>query len=288
MSRIEEILEKATQLREKSAPPAEAPREEQRPVEVAKRRTLDDPAHGALKTDSTISVNSPYLVSFSDPASPVTEEYKKLKSIIMNLTNSDGFNNTLMVTSTLGGEGKSITALNLAISLAQEYDHTVVLVDTDLRRPMVHNYLGIRSEPGLSDCLLNGVDVSNALVKTGIGKLSVLPAGTRVSNPVELISSSRMKDFIKELKSRYPDRYVIIDTPPVLHFAEAHAIGSVVDGVIFVVREGYVPVNHLKEALNILKGTNILGAVYNDVDVNRYSSYYHYYNHSYYSESGAA
>lgn len=288
MSKIEEILEKATRLREQGGAPSA-------PAAAEKRHTappftpsapLGEARLGPYQTESQLNIESPYLVSITQPQSPVAEEYKKLKSVVIKLTKGERFLNTIMVTSTLQGEGKSITSLNLAMSLAQEYDHTVVLVDADLRRPTTHSYLGIPNKIGLSDCLMNGTDVGDVLIKTGIGRLSILPAGGPVPNPVELISSSRMKEFIQELKHRYPDRYVIIDTPPVLHFAEAYSIASEVDGVIFVVREGQVPLAHLKEALGMLKGANLLGVVYNDVEVNRYSSY-HYYSYKYYSDSAA-
>lgn len=290
MSKIEEILEKATRLRQQGGGSMAAPAEAKRTASPA---TPASPLAGAdlgpYKTEHRLDEVNPFLVTVIQPQSPIAEEYKKLKSVIIKLTTGDQFLNTIMVTSTLKGEGKSITSLNIAVALAQEYDHTVLLVDADLRRPSIHRYLGISNDQGLSDCLINGVDVGSVLVKTGIGRLSILPAGSPVQNPVELISSSRMKEFIQELKHRYPDRYVIIDTPPVLHFAEAYSIASEVDGVIFVVREGQVPAAHLKEAIGLLKGANILGVVYNDVEVNRYSSY-HYYTYKNYSDyaQGAA
>lgn len=284
MSKIEEILEKATKLREQGgAAPVSVPDNRRKVSPAAQSTPLGEASLGPYQSETRLNVDNPYLVSITQPQSPVAEEYKKLKSVIIKLTKGEQFLNTIMVTSTLQGEGKSITSLNIALSLAQEYDHTVVLVDADLRRPTTHSYLGIPNKLGLSDCLMNGTDVGDALIKTGIGRLSILPAGGPVPNPVELISSSRMKEFIQELKHRYPDRYVIIDTPPVLHFAEAYSIASEVDGVIFVVREGQVPLAHLKEALSLLKGANLLGVVYNDVEVNRYSSY-HYYSYKYYSE----
>ena len=269
MSKIEQILEKATALREGGGI-----------LEMPLGKPLQVLDYSAFEVESKVPVENPYLVTVTDPASPVTEEYRKLKSIVVKLTKGAVFHNTLMVTSTLGGEGKSITALNLAIALAQEYDNTVLFIDADLRRSSAGAYLGVQSEPGLTDCLTNGANFGKAVVKTGIGKLSILPAGGKVSNPVELLSSVRMKEFLKEVKHRYPDRYVIIDTPPVFYFAEAHAIASVVDGVIFVVREGHVPLHNLKESLNMLKDANILGVVYNDVEVNRNSSYHYYYNHT--------
>lgn len=276
MSKIEQILKKATEIRDGGRFVEETPETIKKPLQA--------PDYSSFKVESKLLIDNPYIVTVTDPASPITEEYKKLKSIVLKLTKGADFQNTLMVTSSLGGEGKSITALNLAIVLAQEYDHTVLLIDADLRRSSAaaEEYLGIKSELGLTDCILNGADFSKALVKTGIGKLSILPAGGKVDDPVELLSSRRMKELLREIKQRYPDRYVIIDTPPVLYFAEAHEIASVVDGVLFVVREGSTPIQNLKEALNMLKGSNILGIVYNGAVVNQltsYNYYHNYYNH---------
>jgi protein-tyrosine kinase len=280
MSRIENILAKATMMREGKE------------AQAVRNDTVNDPARTTpqevFSSEVSLQIGNPCLVTITDPGSPISEEYKKLKSMILKLTNSGSFRNTLMVTSAASGEGKSITALNLAVTLAQEYDHTVLLVDTDLRKPSTANYLGIEAELGLSDCLTSGIDVGDALVKTGIGKLVVLPAGKRIDNPVELLSSGRMQSFVKELKNRYPDRYVIFDTPPVLSFAEAHALGSIVDGVIFVVREGCASMSNIKEALNLLKNTNILGIVYNSVEISKFDSNYRYgaYKYNHYSYTG--
>lgn len=267
MSRIEEALEKANKLRGVHN------------SEATTEKTASAPVDDIFKTEAPISVDNPYLVTVTEPDSPAAEEYRKLKSMVVNITKRGNFQNTLMVTSTIGGEGKSLTALNLAITLSQEYDHTVLLADADLRQPSIHSYLGMDPQKGLSDCLCNGKDIGSVLVKTGIGKLVVLPSGSRVSNPVELLSSNKMKELVKELKHRYADRYIIIDTPPILPFAEAHAIGSVVDGVIFVVKERHASLNNIKDALGMLKHANILGVVYNDVDIERYDNYYQYYYH---------
>lgn len=275
MSRIEKALEKAAKARE------EQKGEPLRQEATAVREGLT----GVFAGVEPLSVDNPYLVTAREPDSPISEEYKKLKSFILKITQAEKFLNTIMVSSTVKGEGKTITALNLAITLSDEYDHTVLLVDADLRQPCVHKYLGFDNTAGLSDCLMKGTPLSDVMVKTGIGKLSVLPAGSDVSNPVELLSSNRMKELVKELKERYADRYVIFDTPPLLPFAESHAIASAVDGILLVVRDGLTSVSNLKETLGMLKGANILGIVYNDVEIDRFDGYhyYHYYK-SYYSD----
>jgi len=282
MSRIESILEKASKMRQGKAPVSNGAATELREIP----RPIIQPE--VFEPDARLSINNPYLVTVNDPRSPVTEEYRKLKSIILKLTNSGQFQNTIMVTSAVSGEGKTITSINLAVALAQEFDHTVLLVDADLRRPGTSNYLGIRSEVGLSDCLYGKVDVKDALVKSGIGKLVVLPAGSRVENPVELLSSGRMQTFISEIKNRYPDRYIIIDTPPLLSFAETYSLANMVDGVVFVVKEGGATMSNVKDALAHLKREKVYGVVYNNVGINRFDENYRYRNYyAYYKDNGA-
>lgn len=220
---------------------------------------------------------NPSLVTIADPESPVAEEYRNVKAMIVRMTQQQGFQNTLLVTSSLSGEGKSVSAVNLAVTLSQEYDHTVLLVDADLRHPTLHKYLNVWTESGLSDCLENGLDVADAITKTGIDKLSLLPAGKGSDRPAELLSSGRMKDICAEIKSRYRDRYIIIDTPPVLPFAETRSLSSFVDGVIFVVRQGIASLHSIQEALDVLKKGTVLGILYNAVSREHLNGHHHYY-----------
>jgi exopolysaccharide/PEP-CTERM locus tyrosine autokinase len=225
-------------------------------------------------------LRNPHIVALSDPCSPVTEEYRKLKSRVIKLTKKDGFQNVIMITSSLSAEGKSVTSLNLAITLAQEYSHSVLLIDADLRRPSLHRYLGITPTTGLSDCLADGLDLQDVIIKTDIPKLSFLSSGTMVQDPVELLASPAMRKLFDEVKHHYHDRYIIIDTPPILPFAETHVMSAHVDGVIFVVREGMTSMQNLREAFDILADAPVLGIVYNGVsreNLNgRYHSYYNY------------
>ena len=225
---------------------------------------------------ATFDPENPCLVTFKDPDSPVAEQYRKLKTQILKMTKQD-FRNTLLVTSSVSGEGKSVTCANLAIMLAREYGQTVLLVDADLRKPSLQDYLGLRSIYGLADCLDSRIDVGRAIVKTGMPKLSFLSAGKKVANPAELLSSDRMKQFLAEVKHRYRDRYIIIDTPPALLYAETLALSMQVDGVVVVVKEGVASMDGVRETLNVLKGASLLGIVYNDVSAAKLDgSYYDY------------
>lgn len=232
---------------------------------------------------STARINNPLLVTSRNSFSPVSEEYKKLKARVMRMTKQDPFRNVLIVTSSVGGEGKSVTAANLALSLARDYDHSVLLIDADTRKPSLHTLLNVKPGAGLSDCVGDGVDLGEALIKVGNSNLRFLPPGKKIDNPVELFSSHRMEALIKEMKNRYPNRYIIIDTPPVLLFAETKMISALADGVIFVVREGLAPLQHIVEALDLLKDEHLMGIVYNDAGPEGlngsypYHSYYHHY-----------
>ena len=264
MSRIEDALEKAAKLRVETIPDV--------PVEkIVPKIHLPPPM-----TLPGITVTNPLLVTVNDPNTQAAEEYRKLKSFIVKLTKEGTFLNMLMVTSSVGGEGKSLTSLNLAISMAQDFDHTVLLVDADIRKPTLHSYLGIENSIGLTDCLLDGVEVKEALIRTGIGKLSFLPAGRSVPNPAEVFSSQRMSDFILEMKNRYPDRYVIIDSPPVLPFAETRSLSAIVDGIVLVAKEGLVTLHNIEETIECIKGTPMLGIVYNDAIIEKNLGHYQY------------
>jgi receptor protein-tyrosine kinase/non-specific protein-tyrosine kinase len=260
MSRIEEALEKAKKIRE---------------VELRETASSKD----VFRKVESRKVDNQYVITMTNPDSPVAEEYRRLKSMLIRETKPD-FLNTVMVTSSIEREGKSITSLNLAITLAQEIDHTILLIDADLRRPMLHEYLGIEVKYGLSDYLTQDIDIEKVLVKTGIGNLILLPAGHSVENPAELLSSQKMKDLVNEVKHRYMDRYVIIDTPPILQFADAISIGSLVDGVVFVVKEATAQKKSIENALNLIKDLKILGIVFNCASVDNldghYSKYYYY------------
>ncbi|MDD2850414.1 MAG: XrtA-associated tyrosine autokinase [Desulfuromonadaceae bacterium] len=275
MSRIEKAMEKAAQLRHVvGTAPVETP-----PSQIINKTEHIPPT--PEHEPGIVVPSNPLLVNLNDPFSPIAEEYRKLKAELVKLTKGEGFfRNTLMVTSSVPNEGKSLTALNLAISLAQEYDHTVLLIDADFRRPSIHNYLGITMNKGFSDVLLGEAQINEVIIPTGIGRLSIITAGHDVPNPVELFASQKTARHIGEMKNRYNDRFIIFDTPPVLPFAESRTLAHLVDGVLFVVKEQLASLKNVKEALDALKGCGLLGTIYNDTYIDRhdekYSSYKRY------------
>lgn len=277
MSRIEQALEKAIKIRESAAVPISGLDSHR---ESAKKPSPLPAFHIKESIINPILVDR-HIVCITDPDSPASEQYRKLRARILARTKQD-FQNTIMVTSADVGEGKSITSVNFAVALAREIDHTVLLVDADMRKPSIHKYLGIKTDRGLSDYLSGQVELSDVLINTGLGRLVLLPAGNACSNPAELLSSNRMKELVKEMKHRYADRYIVIDTPPVLVSADAISMSNHVDGVIFVVQAAKTSEKTVKKAINLLKGAIMLGIVYNNVpdylgkNLNPY--YYHQYH----------
>jgi exopolysaccharide/PEP-CTERM locus tyrosine autokinase len=270
MSRLEQALEKAARMRgsKKDIAPEES---ETSTEQVSFPRFKNGEVKDLRSVDK-------HLVCITEPRSAVAEQYKKLRTRILKATKDD-FLNTIMVTSSYIGEGKTITAINLAVSLANMADHTVLLVDTDLRNPSIHKYLGIEQKFGLSEYLKGEAHLPDILLKTGVGNLVVLPGGRPSDNPAELISSESMKRLVQEMKQRYRDRYIIFDSSPVISTADTLLLGSCMDGIIFVVKADHTPESTVTKALSLLNGTNILGVVLNDMPhyLTRNIAYQYYY-----------
>jgi exopolysaccharide/PEP-CTERM locus tyrosine autokinase len=204
------------------------------------------------------------LVTHFKPHSVEAEQFRILKTAI--LFPKKGIPpRTIMVTSTVPGEGKSFVASNIAISMAQSIDEYVLLMDCDLRRPSQHSRFGFSSIPGLSEYLtkMGEKSLSSIICKTAIDKLSLLPAGKPPANPSELISSDRMRSLIQEVKGRYHDRYIIIDSPPPYLTAEANALARQVDGIVIVVKIGDTRLSHVRDLIDTYGRDKILGVVKN-------------------------
>jgi len=254
MSKIEDALRKAKEQRSGRAAeaPPEAPAAETTP---SYSRTAFRPVDPTLMEENRI-----VMLSKSDAAA--VEQFRMLRTQILQKTEGNG-DNCLMVTSALDGEGKTTTAINLAVSIAKEIHKTVLLVDADLRRPTAHRLLGLEPEQGLSHYLLEDVPLEKLLVRTGVEKLSFLPGGEPMEESTEILRSAKMQDLIREVKARYRNRYVIFDTTPLLSTADAKVLAPFMDGIVLVVRAERTPRSDLSEALRLLEGHKILGMVMN-------------------------
>ncbi len=202
------------------------------------------------------------------------ESYKILRTRLHHRMKSEGMK-TLMITSPCSGDGKTLTAINLAFSFAKHYHQTVLLVDCDFRRQSIHKTLGYDGGPNLIDHLVDNVPLSEAMVRIGNEKLVVISGARTLEGSAELLGSPQMKDLVHEIKHRYQDRIIIFDLPPVLFTADAMAFEPWVDGILMVVRCGMTQMNDVQKAINGLPRKKILGFTLNrsNLHLSRYYKY---------------
>jgi capsular exopolysaccharide synthesis family protein len=193
------------------------------------------------------------------------EAYRMLRTRVLQALRNNGWN-SVAVTGPASGCGKTLTAINLAISLAAEVSSTVLLVDLDLRSPSIHRYFNYQPEQGLSDYLKTEMPLHQILFSPGIERLVVLPGRETVVNSAETLRSPRMVTLVNELKTRYPDRIVVFDLPPLLAADDALSFAPYTDSVLMVAEAGNTRKEDLQKAYDLLKGTPLLGTVLNRSD----------------------
>lgn len=213
-------------------------------------------------------------VCFS-PDAPELDFYKVLRTQILHRSKEKGWN-TIMVTSTRPGEGKTLTSINLALTFAKAHGQTVLLVDCDLRQQKVHTYLGLDSNSGIADFLLSGRPLEDLILWPKVDKMTLISGGQTINESAELLGSKRMKEMVAEMKSRYSDRYIIFDTPPLLSGADALIFSQLVDGIVMVVEEGRTPIKEVEKALDLIPKEKFLGFVLNKARITQ-KGYYGYY-----------
>jgi len=189
--------------------------------------------------------------------------YKVLRTRVWQIMKDRGFN-SIAITSCSPNEGKTLTSINLAVSLAMmKANLSVLLVDLDLRRPSIGQYLGLNTQYGLSDYLKEGVPLDKILVNPGIGRFIVLPGYVPYKNSSEILSSARMEHLVQDFKTRYPSRLAIFDLPPLLASDDVLVFLPYVDAVILVIEEGKTVSDDIKRAIQILGPDKLLGTVLN-------------------------
>lgn len=198
----------------------------------------------------------------------IADQYKLLRTTLLNRMRHNRYN-TVEVTSFKERDGKTLTCVNLAITMAKESRQNVLLVDMDLRRPRIHKVFGIDPEPGLSDYFLNDTPLKDILIHLSIERLTILPAGGHMDNSTEIIGSRRMEALIREIKTRYEDRYIIFDTPALKTCSDPLVLSSYVDAIVLVARAGHTTTKDITSGMAMLKGKNILGIVLNDSETRR-------------------
>lgn len=224
------------------------------------------------------------FVSTSNKRRLINEEYRAIKRKIIDnafgpLSKSLNNSNIIMVTSSRPGEGKTFTAVNLALSIALEQDKTVLLVDADVLRPNVMRTLELQNQQGLMEYLLGEkTDIAEVMCQTNVPNLRIIPAGKSHHLSTELLASERMYDAVQEFANRYPDRLVIVDTPPLLGINETAILANLAGQAIVVAEEAATKIADIQEAVSHLNPEMAIGFVVNKGQkVNRKGTGYGYY-----------
>lgn len=196
------------------------------------------------------------------PNSPEIDAYKILRTQIQHRIQENG-SKTIMITSAQPDEGKTLTAINLSLTFAKAFGQTVLLVDCDLKQQSIHRLLNIKGERGLADYLMEDIPLKDLIVWPGVDKFTLISGGRAIQDSTELLGSPKMKALVQEMKTRYADRFVFFDVPPLLQRADAGAFAPFVDGIIMVVETGKTQHNDVKKALELIPLDKFLGFVLN-------------------------
>jgi capsular exopolysaccharide synthesis family protein len=214
------------------------------------------------------------LVAVHQAKSLVAEQYRKLYVSIISAGQTRDLQ-ILMITSSMAEEGKTLTALNLAITMTASGDN-ILLVETDFHRPRVGTYLDLPSEVGLSDYLSDQSSLDQICQLGPLARLVVVQAGNTLHNPVGLLSSQKMAQFLQQVKAEKQYRYIVLDAPPILLSSETHAMADYVDASILVIRAHKTPQEQVLQAIETLGEERLLGCVLNGIrssDMDSYGSY---------------
>lgn len=233
------------------------PRRVLKPLSVAESGTADKAA-----ASFSAAGWDPKLKLSTDPYSRYFENFRRLRAAVLHPA-PENRPKTILVTSVAPGEGKGFICANMGVALSQDMEHHALMLDCDFRRPTLANLFGVSNNTGLVDYLQDGVELPHLIRKTGQPKLSLLPSGKPPRNPSELLTSSRMEALIQELADRYPDRVILVDSPPNTVASETDILAKHLDGVILVIRHGVSKREHVKKIVDSLGPDRIIGLVYN-------------------------
>jgi len=250
--------------------PAAADRTPQLTKETAKSasirpsppNTATGPKKQTRKVELDLALLEEHKIIHNCQLNPVADQVKILRTQLLHrLLNLGG--NSVFFTSPRPGEGKTINAINIAISIAQEVERTVLLIDANLRKPAIHKYLGLPEGPGLADYLLGKAEISEILVNPGFDKLTLLPGGKPLATSSEMLGASRMADLVNEMKNRYEDRILVFDGPDVLTNADSQIFSRLVDGVVLVVEAERTSRQDIEQTLERLGDAKLIGTIFN-------------------------
>ena len=258
MERIKKALEKAQQQRQETA-------SQQSSADYVARKAGDTQQIEYSKTRN-INVSEELLKKNRIIAGldddPRSDLYKMLRTKVLQKMQANNWN-VLAVTSPSSGAGKSLTAINLALSIAMDANFSVLLVDLDLRKPSIHDYFGIPAKPGLSDYFSGEKTISELLVHPGREKMVILPAGLPIKRSSDLLSTPKMHELANELKQRYSDRIIVVDLPPLLQTDDAMIFMPNIDACVLVVAEGENSEDEVRKSIQMIDKNKYIGSILN-------------------------
>ncbi len=255
------------------------PKQESKPVQFSRRVDID------LKTLQAAGIVSP-----DAPRSQIADQFRVIKRPLIRNAMGKGASvipngNLIMVTSALPGEGKSFTAINLALSIATELDNTVMLVDADVARPSVMSVLGLPNGPGLLDLVTDeSKDLSSVLLRTNIEKLSILPSGSPHPRATELLASDAMTRRLDDMAKRYADRIIIFDSPPLLITTESRVLASHMGQIVVVVHAGKTLQSDVLQAISTIETCPVRLLLLNQARTDSKEGYGYGYGYGYQAE----
>jgi exopolysaccharide/PEP-CTERM locus tyrosine autokinase len=281
--RMEQLIAAGVELQDLLPQAAAEPSAEKEGVSRAQSETSSS---GYVELDLPSLALQGFLVPGAS-RSQLADQYRVIKRPLIDNAMGKGaaaslkHANLIMVTSALPGEGKSFTSLNLALSIAAELDHRVMLVDADVARPSVLRMLGLSRGPGLLDVLEDRVALSDVLLRTNVDKLTLLPSGTPHPRATELLASDAMRGLLDEMARRYPDRIIIFDSPPLLLTTESRVLASHMGQVVVVVHAEKTRQSVVQQALATIESCPLKLMLLNQASANSAGSYGEGYGYGY-------
>jgi protein-tyrosine kinase len=295
---IEQAAERLQQLRQSGAvlphaaafdPPAAAPPVVPDAAVATATATVPAAVAAPMPLSRRVDLDLEALAAagFVTPNAPRTrtaDQYRVIKRPLLRnvMTQKVGAHaNLIMVTSALAGEGKTFNSINLAMSIATEMDHTVLLVDADVARPSVLRMIGLPNGPGLLDLLEGEADMSSVLLRTNVDKLTVLPSGSPHPRATEMLASEAMRQLLAEMARRYPDRIIVFDSPPLLLTTEARVLATHMDQIVIVVHAGKTLQANVQQALATIETCPVKMMLLNQVRADALNRYGYGYGYGY-------
>ena len=246
------------------------------------------PNYYVTKAEKTKEGIDTRIVTFSDEHTRIAEQYKVLRTNLYTLSSSTETPlKTFLITSSVAGEGKGISASNIAYCISLEKEKRVLLLDADLRKPTIHQLFGLPRSPGFSDFLTDNIDIDYLLKRPAIENLYVITTGGSIRNPTETLNKTKLSDLFNKIKTKFD--YIIIDSPPVINVTDTLILAPLCDAVILIVKADSTPRKFVTESFDLLKNSQAKpkACILTNVSIPIHPYYRHYYKRIYENKVGS-